>query len=92
MSATFDGVDTKTGSSASVCVACVVRFPILRHLRVTDTSCGYFRGKKYRPGEANNILPGTIVPLGMWVVVECNMGIGRIRSIRVSDIPNLINV
>lgn len=23
----------------SVCVACVVRFPVLRHLRVTDTSC-----------------------------------------------------
>ena len=23
----------------SVCVACVVRFPVLSHLRVTDTSC-----------------------------------------------------
>lgn len=31
-----------SGYLISVCVACVVRFPVLRHLRVTDTSCKSF--------------------------------------------------
>lgn len=38
----------------SVCVACVVRFPVLSHLRVTDTSCGFLPPpKKSRAREVN---------------------------------------
>lgn len=69
---------------SSVCIACVVRFPLLAQLKQTDASCECPL-QKYHAIESYSFLTVTIVPTGMWAIVECNVGIGKISS------PNLLS-
>lgn len=76
---------------SSVCIACVVRLPLLTKLQVTDASCQYSR-EIISEISTYSFIIDTIVPTGMWAIVECNIGIGNNPLINSRPLQLLRNI